>query len=513
MKNGWLLFYFFVFSCWFSIKGQTLKGAEINNRIRLNFMPVAMPTTEFSKLKPTMGLGGLHYQIPINKWLYTGTGMYFALTGDQGGLFTLGVEFGVNRQLFNNIYADANFHFGGGGGYRFLVNDGGFINTNIGLQYKKNNYSFGIQYSHFNFYSGKIKDNTISFFIEIPSIMRFADYNERYKTFLSENISSDVVWKQVAVKNTQQMRFDFLYPIGKSKKDNGTSIEKTLSLLGFEYQKYINEKYFLFLHTDAVYKGLRAGFMDLFFGIGYHPYQSKYINFFGKLGIGASGGRIAPEGGLTIYPTAGIDLKLFKNIAISGYGGYYRAIGGNFEAFALGGGLKYFGLSGGTDKNTEDTTVYTQGIRVEIQHQHYFKVAKTDDIYNAKFIDLQNIGLMVNYDLNKWFYIAGEASFTYKGRSGGYAHGMVGGGIYSPKFFGKKTRTFAAIMAGAGGGAGVHTDEGIVIRPVLGLSYDITRKISVLVSGGRYIAPFGKVNSSNINLGLSFNFSTINQLL
>ena len=35
------------------------------------------------------------------------------------------------------------------------------------------------------------------------------------------------------------------------------------------------------------------------------------------------------------------------------------------------------------------------------------------------------------YDINKRFYLAGEASFAYEGESGGYAHGIFGLGIRS----------------------------------------------------------------------------------
>ncbi|PKH53035.1 hypothetical protein CXF68_11785 [Tenacibaculum sp. Bg11-29] len=489
---------------------SNLKGKELHNKVRLNFIPVEMPTDKFPNLKPTMGLAGLHYQIPINDWLYGGAAFHFATTGDQGGLFTLGAEIGVNKKLYKNIYFDANFHFGGGGGYRNLVNDGGFINPNIGLQYKKNNYSFGIQYSHLNFYSGEIKSNSVSFFVEIPSLLRFTDYNKAHQEFITNNLSSDNFWSKSIVKNAQQVRFDFFKPIGNSKKDNGTALNETLYVIGFEYQKYLNENIFLFAHTDAIYKGLRAGFMDLFFGAGYHPYQSKYINIFTKLGIGAAGGRVAPEGGLMVYPSAGIDLKISKKLALSGHAGYYRAIAGDLEAYTVGFGLKYFGLNGGTTSNEKKhTNFYTQGLRIEIQNQLYFDVAKTDDKFKAKEIDLQLIGLKVNYDLNKWLYIAGEASFAYGGRSGGYAHGLVGGGIYSPRFLNRKARGFIELMAGAGGGAGVDTDEGIIIRPTLGLSYDITNGIAILASGGKYYSPFGNVKSNNINIGLSFNLSTL----
>lgn len=488
---------------------STLKGRELHNKVRLNFIPVSMPIQEFPKLKPTMGLAGLHYQIPFNNWLYGGIAFHFATTGDQGGLFTLGTEIGINKKIYNNLYADANFHFGGGGGYRYLVNDGGFINPNIGLQYKKKNFSFGVQYSHINFYSGKIKDDAVSVFIEIPSILRFTDYKQAHKKFIANNLSSDAFWNTPPVKNAQQVRFDFFLPFGKSKKDDNSPLTETLYVIGFEYQKNLNKNAFLFIHTDAIYKGLRAGFMDLFFGMGYQPYQSKHFIFFTKLGIGAAGGRVAPEGGLMLYPSAGIDIKLLNNIAISTHAGYYRAIMGDLEAYTFGFGLKYSGLNGGAKTLDTKSTFHTQGIRAEIQNQTYFKVAKTDDIFNKKFVDLQIIGLKINYDLNQWLYIAGEAGFTYSGRSGGYAHGVIGGGVYSPKTLNNKVRGFIEFMAGAGGGAGIDTNEGVIIRPTLGISYDISDRISFLASAGKLHSPFGNVNANNINIGLSFNLSTL----
>ena len=78
---------------------------ELKNNIRLNYTTVHMPDEldiygNSFKIKPTMGFVGVNYNIPINSWLYTGAGMHFAVTGDQGGLFTLGANLGVNRQLY-----------------------------------------------------------------------------------------------------------------------------------------------------------------------------------------------------------------------------------------------------------------------------------------------------------------------------------------------------------------------------------------------------------------------------
>lgn len=484
---------------------NSLKGKELKNSVRLNFIPVQMPTDFDVNLKPTMGLLGLHYQIPINNWLYGGVGMYGAITGDQGGLFTLGVELGINKKIHNNFYLDANFHFGGGGGYRYLINDGAFINPNIGIQYKQKRFNLGVQYSHVNFYTGHVKSNSVSFFVEIPSVLRYSNYENAQKEFTTENTLPDNFWSQPVVKNVQQVRFDFFKPIGNSRKDNANNQEpltETLYVLGFEYQKYISNNTFLFTHVDAIYKGLRAGFMDLFFGAGFHPYQTEKINLFTKLGIGAAGGRIAPEGGLMIYPSAGIDIKIANKLALSSHIGYYSAIAGDMEAYTYGVGLKYYGYNGGTKNHT---AFKTQGIRIGIQNQTYFDVLKTDD----SPVDLQMLALQINYDLNATFYLIGEASFAYGGKSGGYAHGMAGIGIYSPYFLHKKMRAHIEGMAGAAGGAGIDTGEGIVIRPSLGLSYQLTNAVSLQSSIGKLITPFGDLKATNINIGLSFGFSTL----
>ena len=501
----------FLFAILFSLSTSaqesinSLKGTALTNSVRLNYIPVQMPTGFDSNLKSTMGLMGLHYQIPINNWLYGGVGMYGAITGDQGGLFTLGIELGINKKIYNNLYLDANFHFGGGGGYRYLIKDGAFINPNIGLQYKLDKFNFGLQYSHVNFYTGHIKSNSVSFFVEIPSVLKFTDYKNAQKDFIVTNMSSDSFWKAPVTKNVQQVRFDFFKPFGNSRKDNANQQEpltETLYVLGFEYQKYISNNTFLFAHTDAIYKGLRAGFMDLFFGAGYHPYQSKNINIFTKLAIGAAGGRVAPEGGLMIYPSAGIDFKISNKIAISSHTGYYRAIAGDLEAYTYGVGLKYYGFNGGTE---DYNSFKTQGIRIGIQNQTYLDVLKTDD----DPVDLQLVALQVNYDLNKTFYLIGEVGFAYDGKSGGYAHGMAGIGIYSPYFLHKKMRAHFEGMAGAAGGAGIDTGEGIVIRPSLGLSYQLTNAVSLQSSIGKFMTPFGEIKATNINIGLSFGLSTL----
>ncbi len=488
-----------------------LKTKELQNKIRLNYILIQQPTDKVTyPLESKMGFFGLNYNIPLNSWLYTGVGFHGALTGDQGGLFTLGVNLGVNTKIYKNLFFDANLHFGGGGGYRSLVNGGGILYPNIGLQYKDKGFSFGVQYGYMSFFTGIQKDDNISFFIEIPTKLKVGSYADANKTFIiKEN-------NKPAIKSVQQITFDYFFPRGNSRTDASTTpkykpINHTLSVIGFEYQRYLNPNTFIYAHLDAMYGGLTAGFMDVFIGAGKNLKLSNRINLFGKFGIGAAGGRIFPEGGLTIYPNVGADIKINDKLGLSGHAGYHKSIGGiaSFEAITAGFGLKYYGLSGGTeDPFTKEkmSKIKTQGLQIGVQNQTYFDVAK----FGIPASDLQLIAIRVLYDLNHRFYLSGEASFAYKGKSGGYAHGIFGVGIKSNKFANNKLSLFAETNVGVAGGGRVDSGEGVLIRPIAGINYHVDNDLSLNISGGQMWSPFGNVNSTNINIGLTYGFSILN---
>ena len=490
-----------------------LKGQESHNSIRLNYILVNQPFQQVTyELEPILGFIGLNYNIPLNDWLYTGVGFHTAITGDQGGLFTLGVNLGVNLPVYKNIYFDANMHFGGGGGFRSLVNGGGIIYPNAGLEYKKNGYAFGVQYGYVNFFTGIQKSDNVSFFLEIPSLLRTSSYKDAQKTFTVNDQSDDEFWKKPAIKSVQQMTFDYFFPIGSSRADATTGykpLTETLSILGFEYQRYLTSNTFIYAHVDAMYSGLVSGFMDLFFGVGKNFIETKNINFFAKMGIGAAGGRIYPEGGLTMYPSAGFDVRITEKFGISAHGGYHRAIGGTFEAYTAGFSFKYYGLSGGLKDpfaGVSASQIKARGVGIGVQNQTYFNVAKD----SGPNVDLQMISLKILYDLNRRFYLVAETSFAYEGKSGGYAHGIFGLGVRSNPFLKKKISTFIELTGGIAGGAGVDTGEGILVRPTTGINYHLNESSSFNIALGQTWTPLGKVNSTNLNVGFLYNFSILN---
>ena len=249
--------------------------------------------------------------------------------------------------------------------------------------------------------------------------------------------------------------------------------------------------------------------MDLFFGVGKNFWETKYINFFAKFGIGAAGGRIFPENGLTMYPSTGFDLKFTEHFGLSFHGGYHRSIGATFEALTAGLSLKYYGLSGGIiDPKTSEKgrTIKTQGIQIGVQNQTYFDVA----ILNRPSRDLQQIALKINYDISNNIYVFGEASFAYEGGAGGYAHGVFGLGLKTNTFFQQKLSLFTEASAGVAGGGGVDSGEGILLRPSLGINFHLYDDLHLNTSIGYMWSPFGNVQSTNINIGLTYSLSVLN---
>jgi hypothetical protein len=500
---------------------EDIKTIELKNSIRLNHIFIDQPDITYTygdgtqyELFPKMGFLGLNYNIPLTNWLYTGAGFHAASFGDQGGLFTLGVNLGINLPIYKNLFFDANLHFGGGGGFRSLVNGGALLYPNAGFQYKLKDVSFGIQYGIVDFFDGIQGGNNISFFVEIPTSVKAGSYKNAHKTYKVVETDDDF-WEKPAVKSVQQVKFDFFFPRGRTRNDgvgnfnNTTPITQTLYIIGFEYHRYINHNTFLYAHLDTMYRGLRAGFMDMFFGIGKNFIETRHINFFAKMGLGSAGGRIFPENGLTMYPSAGFDVRFSDHFGLSVHGGYHRAVAATFEAITTGVSLKYYGLSGGSkDPFTKEKAKYikTQGVQIGLQNQTYFDVA----ILNKPKRDLQQIALKINYDITPYIYVAGEASFAYLGGAGGYAHGLFGLGVKSNRFFNEKISLFAEAAGGVAGGGGVDSGEGVLVRPTAGINYHISNDFHLNTSIGQMVSPFGNVNSTNVNIGFTYSLSVLN---
>ena len=207
----------------------------------------------------------------------------------------------------------------------------------------------------------------------------------------------------------------------------------------------------------------------------------------------------------------GLDWQLSNKLSLNIHSGYYRALAGKLAAYTAGFGIQFNNFTGGvmSESSKENITYKTQGITVSTENQTYFSVNKTDDLEDILVADLNLLALGVHFELSPNAYLLGEAGFAYGGRSGGYAHGIVGLGLQTNRLINERLNGFVTIGTGAAGGAGVDTGEGVIVRPTAGINIYLSKGIAITSSIGRLIAAFGNVNATNINIGLNLNFASL----
>jgi len=502
---------FILVLCWvISLKAQD-KNQRIPKKFNqksfmaFDYLSVNMPNGEVN-----MGLTGMHYNLKINNWFYTGLGMYGSVNGFRGGLFTLGVDAGINKNIFNNLFIDMGIHLGGGGGSGAPDGGGAFILPHFNLGYQLKHFSLETGYSYINFFNhGAINSSQFNIALRIPLSFNYSLFKES-ETRLSTNILANSAWHKKSKTLGFLMRLDNFNLQGNTKDENGINIaNKTIRLAGFEFDNYFTNNSFVYIRADGAYHGIPAGFMDVVLGAGTGlSFNKNRTNFIAKFGIGAAGGGgVDIQGGFIINPEIALEQKLFNNTSLYVNTGYFLTPNSKFKAETYGFGIKYTAFQGGTynaDKKPF-TIAKFKGIETNVS-QEVFLNAKHDD---GSEQDLYKILLQVNYHLNKTFYLAGQTSFANFGGAGAYAEGVFGLGISTKSLLNSKWRFFAQFLAGGAGGGHISTGQGLIIKPSIGTIFNISDKLGLRTAIGRIKATGSGLNSTFLNLGLSYRLSLL----
>lgn len=462
---------------------------------QLDFLSIKMPKNEVN-----MSFTGIHYNLMLNDWSYAGTGFYGAVSGIRGGFFTLGINAGIKPKITQKLFIDAGFHFGGGGGKSAPDGGGAFILPHINLGYNFNYFSATAGYSYVNFFDGgAIKSSQLYAQIQVPLNFDYANFNSK-ETSISLNNFSNLQWNKPTQRMSLLVHANNLFV----KKTNLKG--KTIRLAGFELNSYLNKNWFYFVKADGAYHGIKAGYMDIFIGGGYHFSMNKNrTNILAKFGVGAGGGGgVDTQGGFLIYPDVSIEQKLFHNIYASINKGYLMSPNGYFVSSSLGFGIKYYVDKNGTfSKEKNYTAVKFKGFETIMQQEIYFN-ANRDGGFTQ---NMQQIGLQINFFFTKYIYGSGQTSFANFGNAGAYAEGIVGLGVQSNTFLNNNLSMFAQVLGGAAGGGGISTGQGLIIKPSVGVQYKLSNKLNLRGSLGYVKAQGGSLSSTFANLGLSYRFS------
>ena len=484
-------------------KKQTQKGFG-----SIDYFSVKMPLDEDGNPEVNMGITGLHYNLWLNKSIYTGVGFYGSVHGKRGGMFTLGLNLGNKLKLTEKVFLDTGFHIGGGGGASTPDGGGAFILPHINLGYEFENFSATIGYSHINFFDkGNINNKQIRLAIQVPLSFNYTSFKEKENSFDTKELKKST-WNKFSKRISMMMHLNNLSPYGDSKFTGlGSTLKgKTIRLAGFEFDSYFTDNWFAFFKADGAFHGIQGGYMDLFLGAGYHFSMNKNrTNILAKFGIGAGGGGGADTGGgFLVYPDISIEQLLFNNVYFSINKGYLASPNQNFTSSTLGFGLKYYVNHSGT-KNT--TTTYSKnkfkGIEIIVGQEMYIDAKRMLQPTE----NLHQIALQFNLFISNNMYIAGHTSFANFGNAGAYAEGIVGIGYQTKPILNNKVNLFTQVLAGAAGGGDISTGQGLIIKPSIGINYILNKNLKLKTSIGKVKARGGALNSTSLSLGLNYNLS------
>ncbi|QTD37361.1 hypothetical protein JL193_14860 [Polaribacter batillariae] len=507
MKN-----YIFLLTALFLSQFVFSQSKVIPNKItqktfaKVDFLSINMPQLEIPN-EPNMGFSGIHYNLFLNKDFYTGLGIYGSVTGIRGGFFTLGINAGYKKNITNKLYLDTGFHFGGGGGASAKDGGGAFILPHANLGYDFKYFSLNAGWSYVNFFDkGLIRGNQLNVALEIPLDFEYSNYTASENEFSIAELKNSN-WNQKTNRISLMMHLNNLKVTSKANATTGEILNgKIIRLAGFELASYLTDNWFAFLKVDGAYSGIRAGYMDVFLGGGYHLSMNKNrTNIQAKFGIGAGGGGgVDTQGGFLLYPDISIEQKIYNDLYISLNKGFLLTPNRYFATSSFGAGLKYYIERNGTYNNSSN---FNEGI-----FKGFEVVVKQDWYFNAKRMkppaeDMHQISLQINLDLNKNIFVAGQTSFANFGNAGAYAEGLVGLGVKTNPLFNGNTTFFTQILGGAAGGGGISTGEGLIVKPSLGIDYQINKTLSLRSSAGYVKAKGGSLSNPFINLGIKYNFS------
>ncbi|WP_347173784.1 hypothetical protein [Polaribacter uvawellassae] len=479
-----------------------------NGFINLDYLSVKMPNDEFDNPESNMGLAGIHYNLLVSKSIYAGLGFYGSVNGKRGGLFTLGVNLGFKKNISKKLFIDTGFHFGGGGGAS--APDGGgamFLpHLNFGYQFEKFSTTFG--YSSIIFFDkGNITSNQFRLGVQIPLSFDYAPFKNKEHSFSVEKLKN-TQWNQSSKRISLMLHLDNISPYGDSQLTDFSSLKgKTIRLAGFEIASYFSNNWFVYFRADGAFHGIQGGYMDLFIGTGYQFAMNKNrTNILTKFAIGAGGGGgVDSGGGVLIYPDISLEQKIYNNIYLSISKGYLLNPNQHFTSSTLSFGIKYYANQQGIkqENNTYFSSSKFKGFEISIGQELYL---------NAKRItnpseNLHQIAMQINMHLNKNIYLAGYTSFANFGNAGAYAEGIVGIGYQTNALLNNKVQIFSQLLAGAAGGGDISTGQGLIIKPSIGLNYQLNNKLSFKTSIGKVKARGGSLNSTSLNFGLSYRFS------
>lgn len=472
---------------------------EQKAKIAMDYHPLNMPNDEVD-----MGFAGIHFEMELMKHFYGGLAIYGAVHGDRGGFFTLGFDANYQNKIGKYFMYDFGFHFGGGGGASAPDGGGAFMlpHANVGVDF--NRFSLTTGYSYCNFFDhGLIKSHQWNVALKMPLTFAYTDFNRRGEVL--ENTSKDYpFWNTTASELEYKLHLNNLY------NRRGNLVGETIHLVGLEILRH-GENLSLFFKADGAYHGIKAGYMDILFGVGKKfDFLKDRFRFTPKVGLGGGGGGgLNTFGGLFTYGSAELSLRVTPTLRLFGDLGVLATPKFDFLSTNYGFGLSYNVFQNGNyyphQKVNFSQASSFKGLEAILTQEFYPGAQRVTN----KRVDMYQIGFQMNFYLRPWLFLGGQTSFANFGDAGAYAEGIAGAGIRFNPILKDKLSFHLQMLGGAAGGGGISTGQGLIVKPSGGASWKVNSKFSAQLNAGYVKALGGELNTGFVNVGVAYNFSLL----
>lgn len=461
-----------------------------------------------------MGMLGANLLFDVHENVKLGMASYGALTGQRGGFITLGFAGELQQRLSESWRVHTGVYAGAGGGSSglSLVGGGFMFRADAGITYEMGPYgNIGAGVSYVNFPTGAIRSTQ-------PYVMYEYPFNSLIGSGWDTGpVAASGKGSGLSTQSTAR-RQEFAvaalsYQIPSSvTKDTGAPEGSSMQLLGVEWLSYLDDRWFLRMESEGALGGQSTGYMQILLGGGYRlPLgPSTALKLYASAGP-AGGGAVDMGGGVLIAAGLGLQQDLTRNTFVELSVGGAKSTQASFKALSVGLNLGYrFGLpdaGASTSGGAQLANYAPQNLRMRAVNQTYLK-GSSNWRSRDEDMSVNNMGAQADYFLSPNWYLTGQGMAAYSGNAGSYMTGLVGVGGHLP--LSDNWFIEAEALVGAAGGGTLNMGSGLVGQYNIGLGYQLTKALSLMVTGGQMAAANGdfRANVVGVSLGYKFNLFT-----
>ena len=448
---------------------------------------------------PSMGMVGVTYLVEAMPGLYLGPAAYGAVSGNQGGFFTVGGEVAWQQALTSTLSVQTGLYAGGGGGGggNTLWGGGLMLRPHADLLWDFGGMKAGVTASYVDFpQGGNVHSSQLGVTLAVDT-----QFNTTRPDYIQHYLS--VEGRQGFGFDRAVATFGSYLPASSANKNDGTPSPSQMAYAGVRLEQFLNPNLYWGIEAAGAASGGVAGYAEFLGTVGAETALFNNTTVGGRVSLGMGGGGGVSVGGGLLTKAAGyLTYDLTEALHFSLEGGYAVAPDGNFKAgFASGNvvlDLDHPYRVGGTPRITENGFIFGS--------EHYFNARmKSGD---TRSLDLVTIRL--NRYLNDAVYLTGQAHSAYNGGAGSYSVGLVGLGYRSAPVL-PNVVVGAEMLVGAAGGGGVDSGGGAVVQPMAFVEYQWTRTLGLKVSAGEMKSWNGGLNTAVLDVAVNFDYGSISR--